>query len=88
MDDAGSGGKAQGLDFFHALFEERVVELDSGTVGLEFFSGHDNDAAIAGTQIEHFFAGLETAELQHLFDDDFRSGVIRGQLLGLLILRA
>ena len=47
---------------------------------MELLRRHEDDPAVARAQIVHFFAGLESAKLQHLLDDGFGSRVIRREL--------
>src|SRR5579863_190676 len=87
MDDPRGCGKAQGLDLLHALLIEGVVELDTGRVGLEFLRGDDDDAAVSRAQVEHFLAGLKATQPEHLFDDDFRRGIVGRKLFSGFVLR-
>src|ERR1700723_2290028 len=88
MDDAAPGIKAQALDFVHALFEEGVVKLDPGRIGLEFLRRHYRDASIARAKVEHFLTSLEFAELKHLFDDGLGCGIVRRELFDGFVLGA
>ena len=51
---------------------------------MKLLSGRDYDTPVAAAQIDHFFAGLEIAKLQHFHDDGFGSRIIGRQLRGVL----
>ena len=54
---------------------------------MELLGSHDDDAAVAGAQVEHLLARLEAAELEHLLDDDLRRRIVGRELLGVRVLR-
>lgn len=54
---------------------------------MELLRGHDDDPAVARTQVEHLFARLQTAKLEHLLDDGLGRGIVRRQLFGVPALR-
>ena len=84
MDDAGDLLQAQTLDLFRALAHQFRIEFDACGIGVEPLRGHDHDAPVAAAKVEHFFARLKFAELQHPLDDGFRRRIIGSQLLRLL----
>lgn len=49
------------VNLVQAQLIEVFVQFDSNGVGVKLLRGHNHDAAVAGTQIVHLLAGLETA---------------------------
>ena len=62
-----------------------VVDFDAGRVGLEFLGRQNHDTAVAAAEIEHLFAGFQTAELQHALSHTLRRRVIRREFIGLFL---
>src|SRR4029079_5012493 len=87
-DDVGALVQAQFQDFVGAPLCEVLIEFNANRVGMELLRRDDHDTAVAGAQVEHLFAGLQTAELQHLFDNSLGGGVIRSEFLGVAALSA
>ena len=73
---------------FFALLYKHVVELHTNRIGLEFPSGHNNDAAVSRTKVRHPFTGPQATEPQHPFDYRLGSRIIGGEDLDRLFLSA
>jgi len=86
VDNVRGGRKFEIADFIRALAGEGVIQFDAGRVGLILSRRRDDKAPIAGSQIEHFLACFQPAELQHFVDDNFGSRIIGREFIGSCLL--
>ena len=77
MDDVCSFIEAPAPYLLGALSGKRCVQFNAGCFRFEFRSRHQNDAAVPAAQIEHPFAGFQSANFQHLLNNGRRRRVIR-----------
>src|ERR1035437_6748261 len=87
IDDVGVLFQSELADLFGALPPQVRVQLHAHGLGMELLGSHEDDAAVAGAQVEHLLTRLEAAQVEHLLDDGFRRGIIGREFLGVRVLR-